>query len=160
MREWQRVFGAGPRGAAFSLALLWLARETAERIGPAPIHGSPVLGNAAFALGGLLTAALVAWSLHSLPPAERGARLVTRGAFRWFRHPLYAAFLLFAAPALALKLDHWIYLAWAFALHPLWHVNVRYEERLMRARFGDAYDAYAAVTGRFFPRFRRGATGA
>ena len=155
MREWQRVFGAGPRGAVVSLALLWLAREAAGRIGPAPIHGAARLGDGALVFGGLLTAALIAWSLHSLPPAERGTRLVTRGAFRWFRHPLYAAFLLFGAPALALKLDHWVYLAWAVALHPLWHLNVRYEEGLMRARFGEAYEAYAVATGRFFPRLRR-----
>jgi protein-S-isoprenylcysteine O-methyltransferase Ste14 len=65
---------------------------------------------------------------------------------------LYAAFLLFICPAWAIFQDHWLYLAWAGLLHPLWHWNIRGEEKLMRDAFGEDYDRYCAVTGRFVPR--------
>jgi protein-S-isoprenylcysteine O-methyltransferase Ste14 len=97
--------------------------------------------------------ALVVWSLRSLPPSARGRQLCTQGAFRYVRHPLYAAFLSHFNFALALFLGHPIYLLWAIALHPIWHVLMRSEERLMLRDFGEPYREYAARTGRFIPRF-------
>ena len=82
-----------------------------------------------FGLLALATLFLLAWSVRSLPPADRGQRLVVEEAFRYFRHPLYAAFLTFFNFGLAVLLNSWLYVVWAVVLHPLWHLNVRGEER-------------------------------
>jgi len=70
------------------------------------------------------------------------------------RHPLYASFITLGAPGLALFLNHVVFLLWLPVLHVIWHLAIPLEERLMVARFGDEYRAYASRTGRFIPRFR------
>lgn len=161
MNEYQRVFGTGPRGLAISLALGGLAYLVAP-VAPLPpaVTGDAVRGGV-LAVAVILAGALGFWGVRFLPPSGRGCTLVTAGAYRFFRHPLYASLLTFFNFGLAVWLGDWIFVAWAVLLHPIWHWNVRAEERLMRDRFGEAYDAYAASTGRFFPRiFRARASGA
>jgi protein-S-isoprenylcysteine O-methyltransferase Ste14 len=152
--DYARIFGAGPAGTVASLALLALAAWVAART-PALAFGLPAGWRWAVAVAGAVGAiAVVVWSVRALPVGDRGRQLATDGPFRRVRHPLYAAFLSLFNPALALALDHPAYLAWALALHPLWHLLIRPEERLLAAQFGQDYARYAAVTGRFFPRLR------
>ena len=78
--------------------------------------------------------------------------LVTHGVYRWMRHPMYAAFWLWA---LAQPLLLWNWLAgWgllpAYAL--LYFLRVPREERLLLEHFGDSYHEYMARTGRVWPR--------
>ena len=87
-----------------------------------------------------------------MPATERGNKLSTRGAFKYVRHPLYAAFLSIFDFGLAVYLNSYVYIAWAILLHPVWHYVIRYEERLMVNIFGQVYVDYQARTGRFFPR--------
>lgn len=159
MSGYRRIFGAGPLGLAVSLALLVLVSWAAPRSG-LPQLGLPTsLRVAALAAASLATVAIIVWSVRSLPVHDRGRALCTRGAFRWVRHPLYAAFLSIFNPALALFLDHWLYIVWAIALHPLWHWLIKAEEGPMLTRFGDEYREYANHTGRFIPRRGQAASG-
>jgi len=98
------------------------------------------------------TAGLVLWGVKSLPPSRRGKEVITTGAFRFFRHPLYAAFLSCFNFGLAVFLNNWIYVAWAFVVHILWHVNIVSEEKLMIREFPGRYEEYCKMTGRFVPR--------
>jgi len=116
------------------------------------IHGFSALGWGALMTGGAVTIVILFWAVKSLPVAKRGNKLVTTGAFRYFRHPLYAAFLLGAGPGLVIYLDGWPYLAVGFSAFPLWHWNVRGEEAMMASIFPDDYPAYCQKTGRFFPK--------
>jgi len=152
VNAYQRIFGSGPLGLAASaglfLAAVWLER----RLPDAPLLDHVGARVAAFGVACLAGTALFLWSLLALPVEARGRRLVTGGAYRFVRHPLYAAFLTFFDFGLALFLDHAVYLAWAVLLHPLWHLLVRGEERRMAEAFGAEWDAYARRTGRFVPR--------
>jgi protein-S-isoprenylcysteine O-methyltransferase Ste14 len=79
--------------------------------------------------------------------------LVTDGVYRWIRHPMYAAIMLFGL-AQALLLPNW--LAGWFALATfliLYIVRTPREERMMCDVFGDQYRAYMRRTGRVIPRF-------
>jgi protein-S-isoprenylcysteine O-methyltransferase Ste14 len=152
VNAYQRLFGSGPLGVAFSLALTLLATWIRARL-PSGDLGIPLLARQLIlAIAAAGTLAGVVWTIRSLPVVQRGLGLCTRGAYGWVRHPLYASFLSAAVPGIALYLDHWIYLAWIVALHVLWHLVVAPEERMMRAEFGEAWDAYARRTGRFIPR--------
>lgn len=151
MSPLQRIFGTGPRGLVLSLATLAAAWGLADVVGLPAVHGYSDLGLMALALSIALTIAGMAWSLTSLPVDSRGRELITQGAFRYVRHPLYASFLLSFDFGLAVYLDNWIYVLWAVVQFPLWHANVAGEERLMRDAFGDVYQDYCARTGRFFP---------
>lgn len=152
MNAYQRIFGAGPRGSAISVALFAVAYFVAPIAGLPEVSSHDWFSLAVFGSLAAVTFALIAWSVRSLPPSARGKGLCSSGAFRFFRHPLYAAFLTFFNFGLAVLLNDWIYVAWAVLLHPLWHWNVAAEERLMRSEFPNEYEVYAARTGRFIPR--------
>jgi protein-S-isoprenylcysteine O-methyltransferase Ste14 len=78
-------------------------------------------------------------------------QLVTTGVYRHVRHPMYAAFFLWAL-AQALLLPNWIAgPAGLVGFGTLFGLRVRREERMMEATFGDAYRAYAARTWRVIP---------
>lgn len=155
MTPYQRIFGTGPRGLALSLVLLGCFAVLDRRIGPLTITSNAAVRYTFFGLLALATVVLLVWSVRSLPPSDRGQRLVVEGAFRYFRHPLYAAFLTFFNFGLAVSLNSWLYVVWALVLHPLWHLNVRGEEAIMDQQFPDAYDDYRIRTGRFVPRWTR-----
>ena len=75
--------------------------------------------------------------------------LVTRGPYRYIRHPIYAAFCLFTSAAVA---NHWSWgTAWCGGLI-LGSAVVRIfcEERLVAARYPE-YRQYAATTWRMIP---------
>lgn len=78
-------------------------------------------------------------------------QLVTTGVYRHVRHPMYAAFFLWAI-AQALLLPNWVAgLAGLLGFGTLFVFRVRREEQMMEATFGDAYRAYAAHTWRVVP---------
>ena len=159
MNTYEKIFGTGPRGLLFSALLLGATAYLVPHVGLPSVHGIPLVGWISLGVSVVLTAALVVWSVKSLPVDARGERLVDTRAFRYFRHPLYAAFLLFFNFGLALYLDNWLYVIWALAQHPVWHLNIRGEEALMRTAFPGEYEEYCKTTGRFFPKLPRPAGG-
>jgi protein-S-isoprenylcysteine O-methyltransferase Ste14 len=83
------------------------------------------------------------------------ARLVTRGIYRYIRHPQYTGFLLITLGMLCEwatlpLLIMWPILVWLYVR------LARREEADMRAEFGAEYDAYRARTGMFLPLIGRG----
>jgi protein-S-isoprenylcysteine O-methyltransferase len=155
MNTYDRLFGTGPRGLLISIVLLALAWRLESVAGLSSIIDSDVARWGVFGLSVLGAAGLAAWSFKSLAPADRGVRLVTRGAYRYFRHPLYATLLSSFDFGLAVLLNNWIYVIWALALHGVWHWNIRKEEALMMQAFPEQYPDYCRTTGRFVPRLWR-----
>ena len=82
------------------------------------------------------------------------ATLVTTGPYRFVRHPFYVNVAL-AFGALSLVTRSWWFIVWIGVALALLAVRTRREEANLEARFGDAWRAYAARTGRFIPRLAR-----
>ncbi|NYT39437.1 isoprenylcysteine carboxylmethyltransferase family protein [Sphingomonas sp. R-74633] len=78
-------------------------------------------------------------------------QLVTWGPFAVIRNPIYVALFIWIL-VMALALGHWRGLILGVPLYWIgtW-MRVTREERLLRAQFGAAYDAYAARVKRFIP---------
>lgn len=94
------------------------------------------------ALGKNLTDTVVTRAAHTL---------VTRGPYRWVRHPFYLA------TALALAANSLVTANWFLALtggigFGLIVLRTRIEEEKLIERFGEDYKEYMKRTGRFFPR--------
>ncbi len=114
-----------------------------------------------FAIGfGLLT-----WTLRGLGTnltdtvvTRQAHTLVTRGAYRWVRHPFYDAMALLTF-AIALIAANWFVLIAGTIVFVLLAVRSRTEEAMLLARFGEPYRAYRERTGRFVPRLGPRATG-
>ena len=84
---------------------------------------------------------------------RRAHTLVTGGPYRWVRHPFYGCVALFTAGA-ALTAANWFVAVSCALVMSMLVVRTRTEEAHLLARFGPAYDAYRARTGRFLPRVR------
>jgi protein-S-isoprenylcysteine O-methyltransferase Ste14 len=80
-----------------------------------------------------------------------GHRLVTTGIYGYVRHPIYLAYVLWAA-AQAMLLPNWIAGFSALACGALlFSFRIPREERMMIEAFGDQYRAYMARTARLVP---------
>jgi len=100
---------------------------------------------------------LLFWTLRSLGKnltdtvvTRREHTLVTRGPYRWVRHPFYGCFALLVAGN-ALVAANWFILVTGIVVLLLLVVRTGKEEENLQARFGEAYRAYRMRTGRFVP---------
>lgn len=106
---------------------------------------------------GLVTPLLLLWTLRTLGPnltdtvvTRQSHTLVTRGPYRWVRHPFYLCMALFVL-SLGLAAANWFVLTAGVVVFTLLAVRTRTEEEKLLARFGDPYRAYLKRTGRFLP---------
>lgn len=92
------------------------------------------------------------WSL--IARTREDHELVTTGPFAIVRHPIYVTMLMFLL-ALAIATGHYVQLLLAVPVFALgtW-IRIVEEEKLLRAAFGPAFDAYVRRTGAFFPKVR------
>ena len=78
--------------------------------------------------------------------------LISEGIFKYIRHPMYAAHLLWAL-AQPLLLHNWIAgFSFLAVVIPHYLLRIGDEEKMMLDKFGDEYSEYMKKTGRFFPK--------
>jgi protein-S-isoprenylcysteine O-methyltransferase Ste14 len=101
---------------------------------------------------------LLNWTLRGLGSnltdtvvTRREHTLVTRGPYRWVRHPFYDCLGLIILASSLIAANGFLFLAGTLFL-VLIVVRTRTEEERLLARFGDDYRAYMKQTGRFGPR--------
>jgi protein-S-isoprenylcysteine O-methyltransferase Ste14 len=97
------------------------------------------LGALSFGIRNLLgVLQMQAWAHgHRSPPEQ----LKTSLLYRWVRHPMYVGVLLAIWATPHMTIGHWL-LATGMTLYVL--IALRYEERDLRARFGNVYARWAA----------------
>jgi len=89
------------------------------------------------------------WS-HSLDLRE-DHKLVTSGIYEKVRHPMYTAFWVWAIGA-AFLLPNWVAgFSGIVGFGTLFFLRVGQEEEMMKAEFGEEYEAYMARTKKVFP---------
>lgn len=128
----------------FALMALVIVRASVVNAGAA----SAVLLVAGIGVGLWALSANRPGNFNVRPEPKAGGVLVTNGPYRWIRHPMYLAVLLFTA-AFAAAGDRWQWLAWA-ALGAVLLAKARREERGM-ALAHPAYADYRARTRAILP---------
>jgi protein-S-isoprenylcysteine O-methyltransferase Ste14 len=101
---------------------------------------------------------LLLWTMKTLGPnltdtvvTRRAHTLVTRGPYRWVRHPFYVSAMLLGIGA-TLGTASWFLPIVGIVFLSLLVLRTRIEEQKLVDRFGDAYRDYMDTTGRFWPR--------
>jgi protein-S-isoprenylcysteine O-methyltransferase Ste14 len=103
----------------------------------------------ALAIGVLQTGLLAFLGLSQLWSTQSGGtELVTRGLYRFVRHPLYTAGLAFIWLSTRMTVNR-LTLTVAATLYIL--LGAYFEERKLRREYGEAYVRYAAVTPMLIP---------
>ncbi|MEZ6133476.1 MAG: isoprenylcysteine carboxylmethyltransferase family protein [Pirellulaceae bacterium] len=129
--------------ALTSAAVVLAIREPAQHaIGIAFAAGGVVVGSWAIITIGVRRVSV-------LPELRQGAELATTGPYRWVRHPMYAALLMFVGGLACSPFAAWKGLAWCLLLLVLF-AKSRLEERELKERFAD-YPNYAKRTKRIIP---------
>lgn len=108
---------------------------------------------------GMLCSFLMYWTLSNLGKnltdtvvTRAEATLVTKGPYRWVRHPFYVTAALLMASVTVLAAN-WLIGASSVLVMGLLAIRTPKEEQMLIERFGQQYRDYMAKTGRFFPRF-------
>ncbi len=148
----KKIFGVGPLGALISLALFFFFLLLNRLGGQPAISTQTTLIKSAGAV--LVTAGgvLHLWSFQTLRNWWANNQLCTSGPFKFFRHPMYAAWITFIVTGISLYLNSWIMLLWPVSLQLVWPGLVAREEMIMGDIFGEEYRRYAKRTGRFMPK--------
>ncbi len=132
--------------------LLLHARFPLVHVGGAAAAGLRLLGIALVVVGAAHTfssAALFAWRRTTLVPHHRSAALVTRGAYRWTRNPMYLGLALIYAGVAALGGALWALLLLPLPLLVMDRRVIPMEERQLEEAFGASYAAYKARVRRW-----------
>ena len=107
---------------------------------------------------GVLAGTLLIWTFQTLGKnltdtvvTRREHSLITRGPYRWVRHPFYVAFALAVIANSLVTTNEFIFATGSLAFGLVLLRTPREEARLL-ARFGEEYQRYRERTGKFWPR--------
>jgi len=93
MNKYDRIFGSGPRGFMLSLIILLLTWFLVPMINLPEITANDYFRWTVFIMILIVNAFIIIWSIQSLPLKQRVRKLITTGANKYCRHPLYTAFI-------------------------------------------------------------------
>ena len=108
--------------------------------------------------GSITAVLLLAWMFTTLGmnitdsvTTRQEHELVTRGPYRWIRHPLYTFGALMLL-SISLIIGSWFIPLLGIPTYAILVRRTGIEEEMLHHRFGNKYRIYSERTGRFFPR--------
>lgn len=87
--------------------------------------------------------------INVFPYLLAGARLIQRGPYRYVRHPMYTAVLLFSLAYFS-ENPNWLFFLYFIALLAVIILKIKFEERRLKSRFDD-YQTVFYKTYRLLP---------
>ncbi len=109
---------------------------------------------------GVAASGLIVWTFRTLGHnltdtvvTRRDATLITRGPYRWVRHPFYVAFALAVIANSLVTANVFLAVTGALAFAVI-VIRTPIEEQKLLDAFGREYETYRRNTGKFVPRFR------
>jgi protein-S-isoprenylcysteine O-methyltransferase Ste14 len=148
----EHPFGdAGQLIAFFMFVIVWILDSFILRLSTSPLSVIPLYVRLPIAVLILAVSIyLFNKSHHAVPKEERSAKLITSGAFRYLRHPLYMStilfYLAFVIPTVSIiSLVLWV-LIFAF-----YDFIAGYEEKILEEKFGEEYSSYRSKTAKWVP---------
>lgn len=139
-----------------ALAVVWVLDSFFLRVSTFPTEYVPLYARLVV-LGLLFVMAIYLMQAGHVAviDGQSGKRVVTTGAFRHVRHPLYLGSVL-AYLGVAMGTMSLACLALTVGIFAFYNHTASYEERLLQARFGEQYRQYRLATGKWRSRLRAG----
>jgi protein-S-isoprenylcysteine O-methyltransferase Ste14 len=158
LRAWPSASttGVGPAIVALTLVSI-MAGEVVTALAPA-LRIQPLQDGWARIIGAallVLAAALYVPLITAVRIAAGKGSLLTTGPYAYVRDPIYAVFVFLACPGLALLVASWPAVLSPFVGYALYRALIPREEAVLRARFGEEYEAYRRGVGGLVPRAGR-----
>ena len=148
-----RIYGSGPTGIATTI-LLWIICIQVSNYFSIPEMGiSPLFRNILIVLFSIDASILIVWSLMVLPIGDRGNKFISKGPYRYVRHPLYAAFIWSGTGIVSMIYKSWLLLIFIIPIHIFWAWHIQKEEKFLLNQFGYEYEQYMMNTPQFFPKY-------
>jgi len=152
MTKIKLIFGSGPRVLMISALFLTFVYSAELYLNLPKMPISDFTSELIFGISIVLTCVALLWAIISLPINKRGKELVTHGAFKYIRHPLYASFLDFFVFGLAFYLKSYSLIFAGFILFLICGKLVEKEEKFVQSLFGEKYEEYRKRTKKFIPK--------
>lgn len=137
-------------GGAFAAGMALRVARSGLRFGTGPVllvvGGGIAAAGAGFAVAGL---AQVRKARTTIVPHRRVTVLVTSGAYRFSRNPMYSGLAVTYLGGVLISGSWWPLLTWPLGLLAVRVLVIGPEERYLEARFGDAYRHYRSRTPRW-----------
>lgn len=153
--------GEHPSGDIGQLALLglflvvWAGDSFLLRISTFLSHYVPLYVRLVFLGLALVIAFYLFGSGHRVVShGPRPTGVVSTGAFRYVRHPLYLASILFYF-GLSFSAGSVLSLALLVVIFVFYNYLADYEEKLLEMKYGEAYRSYRQRTGKWVPKLGR-----
>jgi protein-S-isoprenylcysteine O-methyltransferase Ste14 len=136
--------------------ILWIADSFFLRTSTFLSNHVPLYVRLVFLGLALATAAYLSMSGHDkICREQRGTKVVSSGGFRYVRHPLYSAGLLFYL-GLAVSTASIFSLAFFAVIFVFYNYLASFEERLLEEKFGEEYKQYKRRAGKWVPGIGKG----
>jgi len=81
-------------------------------------------------------------------------KLATKGTYAFFRHPLYAAWIVFIVPGIILLINSLIGLIVPVFIYGVFKIFIGEEDKYLEEKFGDEFLEYKKRVGEIFPKFQ------
>jgi protein-S-isoprenylcysteine O-methyltransferase Ste14 len=98
-----------------------------------------ILPGIAFILIGVL---MVISCARKLLKSFDNNKLMTDGLYQIFRNPMYAAYMIFIIPGIALLFNSWLALTTVIINYVLFSLFIRKEHNYLKEKFGNDYEEY------------------
>ncbi|MGD9345319.1 MAG: isoprenylcysteine carboxylmethyltransferase family protein [Candidatus Aminicenantes bacterium] len=80
-------------------------------------------------------------------------KLATKGIYAYFRHPLYASWIVFIIPGIVLLINSLIGLSIPIFMYVVFKILIVEEDKYLEERFGKEFIEYKARVGEIFPKY-------
>ncbi|MFZ5450581.1 MAG: methyltransferase family protein [Thermodesulfobacteriota bacterium] len=131
--------------------MVWVADSFFLHLSTFPAAFIPLALRLVVLGGALVTAAYLVKSGHVVVShGERPTSVVSTGAFRYVRHPLYLGCILFYL-GLTVSTVSLVALALLVIICIFYNFLADYEEKLLERKFGEEYRQYKNKTGKWLP---------
>jgi protein-S-isoprenylcysteine O-methyltransferase Ste14 len=146
------VLGVGPRLASYSLpGIILVICLNLVWPGAFEMQASNHVTRTLAVIFGVCFLLLYLPSARMVLKGVPQGRLLATGPYALCRHPLYASFILFLAPALAFGLRNWLVLLISVNGYAAFKALVSRENTIMQKTFGKKYASYQARVNEFIP---------